>query len=482
MWKLDFQISGLPADDGERRQKRDDNAPRNRKAIWLIAGLVLAYIFGAGAQPGDRVAIISPANGSSTLEAQVVVVGTSTGAQDSLVTLRVNNTTQTAPVSNGVFQSQVVLAEGRNEISAYSGDLKSQAITVIRKPRPILRIDSPPPVFQTQDPVIRVLGIAQHLDGDSITLEVNGAGQSLQASGGRFSTDVPLAVGANGIRALAPGGDPASIVVFRTEPGKPAIAITTPTSGFSTESESVKIVGTVVNSNAPEITLKRNSISTRVRVASGQFEDTINLDVGRNEIQAFVADVSSDAVIVNRKLHPRIVIATETPVSTRFLVRSAVANVRIIGTVENLETDSVWMSLNNATRGRVAVRNGKFGDNLELKAGGVYRIQASIGEVFSNELVINIPAQPPEQTGPAPPGMPEDCARIQCDCEHLGSPVFDAQPRTFSRVQPNLALRKRCLAIQQTLRAQCEKTLQWPSPCPAQASGPNAWAGPQQKK
>ncbi|MEK6324252.1 MAG: hypothetical protein AABN33_21650 [Acidobacteriota bacterium] len=487
MWKLEFQISGLPADDGERRQKRDSDTPRNRNAIWLVAGFVLAYLLGAGAQSGSGVAIISPTNGTSTLDAQVVVLGTITGFQGSLVTLRVNETTQTAPVTNDIFQSQINLAVGRNDIRASSGDLESEPITIIRKARPFLKINLPAAVSTTQDAEVEVLGTVENLDGDSINLEVNDEiPRNLQAAGGRFSTKVQLVVGTNTIRALASGSDPAAVIVVRTEAAKPAIVITSPASGFTADGDSVQVTGTIVNSDAPAIKLQRNDFSTQVAVAASQFKYRMNLDVGRNEIRASLGDVVSDVVIVNRK-PTRIVIATDPPVSNLFLTsRAPITRVQINGSVENSDAETVMLNINEAGR-PVLVRDRKFEFPLAMKPGASYRIHASLGDVVSNEIVINVPsAQTMVPDGSGSTVAPGECARIQCDCDNVRLPVSDAaQPRTFYRMPTKgelLELRKRCLATQQRLRIECEKTLQWPGPCPAETSGPNAWRSSLQKK
>jgi hypothetical protein len=486
MWKLEFQISGLPADDGERHQKRDNDTPRN--AIWLVAGFVLAYLLGAGAPSGRGVAIISPTNGTATFDAQVVVSGTITGFQGSLVTVSVNGTTQTAPVTNGIFQSQINLAVGRNDIRASSGDIESGPITITRKARPILTITSPPAVSTTQADEVEVLGTVENLDGDSINLEVNDIPRNLPTGGGRFSTKVKVDVGTNKIRALAPGSDPAVAIVVRTETVRPAIVITSPESGFTTNGDSVKISGAIVNSDATEITLSRNDFAKKVRVAAGQFEDTMDLAVGPNEIKASLVDAVPHVVTVYRKLPPKIVIeiASDLPVSNTFAFRPSVANVRIIGRVENLDTQFVWVSLNHATRGQRPVRDGKFGDTLELKAGASYTFQAWWRDVFSKELVIDVPsARKPEPNGQGSPGTLEECATIDCDCAHVGlAGPGVAQPLLRDRIpiRVELALlRRQCLQKQDQLLAQCKQMHQWPEPCPREISGPNAWSAAPRK-
>ena len=480
MSSLEFKIYGSPGEDQKRRRKQDNQVPRNRGALWLAAGFVLAYLLGAGTQSRAGLAIISPPSGTATFESQPVVSGTLTNSDAKFVTLRVDGTTLTAPVANGIFTTPVSLTVGKHEIRAVAGEIESEPISIIRKDRPVVRINSPAPVSTVQDPEVEVLGAVDHLEGSSITLEVNGDARTLAAAGGRFSTRVALNPGTNTIRAVADGADPVAVIVVRAEVAAPAVVITSPATGFTADGDSTDILGTVLNSSAGEVTLHRKGFADQAPVLSGQFKYRMSLDIGQNQIWATLGDAASEVIVVNRR-QPQIVIATDPRLSNP--TRAPTSPVYLIGTVEYADPKTVIVSLNSVSR-PVPVRDRHFEFLLPLRPGASYRIQASLENVLSNEIEINVLS--PRATNPNVPGSPvtpEECAQIQCDCDNVrATPTIEGRSTGLAQSPSREALRARCLEIQRQLRAICEKTHQLPKPCPPQTSGPKAWPSALEKK
>jgi len=471
MSRIEFKIYGLPDKRRGERRSQDNETRPNRGALWLVAGILLAYLLAPAAQSRGRVSIISPTSGTSTFDTQVAVSGTVINSNALSVTLRVDGTSLTAPVTNGIFTAQVPLTAGRHEIRALADDLQSDPIAITIKQRPVVRISSPPTRSVVQNSEIQVVGTVEHLEGDSIDFELNGGTpQKVPAADGQFSTTVSLEVGPNIIRALVSGSDPAEVIVVRGQ--SPSIVIISPDTKTTAESQSINVTGNVFNSEAREIKLQRNDSSKIVALTAGKFASQVSLAVGENTITAFVGDVRSADVIVYL---PRIVIETKPQLSnpTPAMTRS----VMLFGSVEFSDAQTVTVSVNGVAT-PVSVRAHHFEYTLPLKPGGRYSVRASLGEVSSNEVDIDVLPYVDTTPSGGGPVTPQQCKQIiVCDCDYFLAQDSSAPPtkRTFSGLTPG-ALRERCLAQERKLQAECLTSQSWPTrACPPETSGPKAW-------
>jgi hypothetical protein len=376
MSELQFKVTGLSKDDGTDRE-RGNRAQPARATVWGLLGVAVLVLFGIG-----RIVIISPSSGTTTLDAQIAVSGRVTGADTETVALSVNGSTQTLPAPGGVFDVQVPLSPGENIISASANGYASDPITVVRRLQPVIRISSPAANTATTQTQIEVTGVVENSAGGTITFDVNGAATNVGVMGDRFSATVPLAVGHNVIRALLPdaSASPAVVEVDRLATG---IAITSPSNGYTTEQETVTVIGSVDNSDAPAITLKLNESRRTIALHNGSFAADIVLRLGENRVQAMAGDAASNEIVVTRTLPP--VIITLLSPQSGGSTQSAVAPVR--GTIQNTRRNEVAVNINGSRR-IVMVTGGSFAAEVPLEIGQNV-IRASQDDASSNEVVIN---------------------------------------------------------------------------------------------
>ncbi|HSB10272.1 MAG TPA: hypothetical protein VLM38_12365 [Blastocatellia bacterium] len=367
--------------EGARRRRTAQRQPA-AKAGWLLVGLAVLYLLAGGGL--GRVAILSPVSGVTTLDAQIAVSGRTTDTGVDTVTLSINGSPSTLPAPGGLFEAQVPLTPGENIISASANGISSDPVTIVRKLRPVVRIDSPAGSTVSTGSQIEVNGIVDNSDDRAVTVDTNGNTQAVGVMNGRFSATVDLAVGLNVIRVLATDAIPAVVEVSRLEAG---IAITNPPDGFTTQQDAVIVEGTLANSPAATITLKLNESRQAVAVRNGVFASNVTLGIGENRIQASLGDKFSNEIVVTRKLPP-VVITLISPQSGS--TQSPVSEVR--GTIQNPRGDSVAVSVNGSERA-APVRAGGFETRVPLELGtNVIRVKQ--GDAVSNEVLVNRESPP----------------------------------------------------------------------------------------
>jgi hypothetical protein len=205
----------------------------------------------------------------------------------------------------------------------------------------------------------------------------------------------------------------------------------------------------------------------------------VKLAIGENRIRASQGVVVSNEVIVTLAIVPRTLIRITSP-ETGPTKESAV---KVTGTITNQRGDTLTLMVNGFPS-TVRIADGGFASVVKLRSGG-NRIQASQGEVVSNEVVVRV-----VQTNPDNPPDASECSRINCDCKSLKasriptdtlSRAFSvnvtAQPPSFpasvgARPQDRQA---RCRAEEDKLRQRCKETGKVTGVCPPDASGPAAW-------
>jgi hypothetical protein len=378
MRELQFQITGFSEDD-TRQWKRPSHRPTPARAVGLcVLGVAVLYLL-AGAKTSGRVEITSPVSGATTRDAQILVSGNSSDIQADAVDLDVNGSLQTVPASEGAFAAQVSLTLGVNTIRASADGISSEPITVVRRPQPVVRINSPSEKSVTTQAAVEVAGALENSEEGAVTLDVNGNTQAVTVTNTRFSVTVPLVVGRNVIQALVARASPAVVEVSRLETG---IAITSPSNGFTTDLATVMVTGTVENVDAGTITLKSDELSRTVQAQNGSFNSEVGLHLGDNRIQASFGDALSNEIVVHRS-PPPVIIALTSPQSGPTL--STVASVR--GTVQNARNNTITLTVNGSSRA-VPMKGADFNAEVRLEVGD-NRIQASQGDVVSNEVVVN---------------------------------------------------------------------------------------------
>ncbi|HEY0170094.1 MAG TPA: Ig-like domain-containing protein, partial [Pyrinomonadaceae bacterium] len=197
---------------------------------------------------------------------------------------------------------------------------------------PTVRVTSPPDNSTTTDPAIVVTGTATDTGVNAsgvASVAVGGQPAVYNASTGTWSiANVPLALGANviAVTALDKAGNSAavSINVRREEPPRdttpPALAITTPSDGLMTKSETVSVSGTAADpapaaSGVASVTV--NGVEAARDVLAGTWTvASVPLALGANTITARAADaagnVSTKALTVTRE--PTVPPDTQAPV------------------------------------------------------------------------------------------------------------------------------------------------------------------------
>jgi hypothetical protein len=374
MRELRFQVTGLGEDDRRKRRKRSGETP-SRAPAWALLGIAVLLLFGF--ESAGRVDIISPVSGTTTFDTQIAVSVRATDSGADKFTLIVNGSEQTFPARDGSLEAEVSLAPGENIISASVNGFPSGPITVVRRLRPVVTIDSRTKV--TTQNQIDVNGTVENSSDKVVTLDVNGAPQVVSVLGGRFSATVPLVVGRNVIRAMVAEASPVETEVSRLETG---IAITSPSNGYTTDHDVVNIIGVLDNSDATTISVRFNESRKDVPVQNGSFSSNVALQLGENRIQAMVGGALSNEIVVNRTLPPVIITLT---LPQNGSTESSVAPVR--GTIQNTRSNNVTVMVNGSGR-VVAVTGGSFAADVPLVEGQNV-IRATQGDAASNEVIVN---------------------------------------------------------------------------------------------
>lgn len=382
MRELAFLITGLSEDDARKlRRRRPSRAPA-RVVGWALLGVALLYLL-AGGKPA--VEITSPASGTTTLDAQILVAGRATGIQGDAVTLEVNGSPQTVPVLNGSFEAQVSLVLGDNAIRVSQGDAVSKEVVVKREPLPVVIQILSPQNGSTQDSPTKVTGTITNPQGPMVTLSVNGFQSNVPITNGSFASDVDLEFGDNHIQ-VSQGDDVSPEVVVNRPPLPILIEITSPRSG-AMQASSAKLRGTITNPRSDTVTLTVNGVARSLAITNGSFASDVDLAFGDNHIRVSQGEAVSPEVVVNRPLPP-ILIEITSPRSHTIQASSGNSSMKVSGTIKNQRSDTVTLTVNGLARS-LSIENRRFGSDVDLTIGDNH-IQASQGEAFSKEVVVNL--------------------------------------------------------------------------------------------
>ncbi|MEK6289619.1 MAG: hypothetical protein AABO57_28215 [Acidobacteriota bacterium] len=463
-----------------------------KNVIRALQGDFVSYEVVVNREPPPAVAIqiTSPQSGA-TRSSFVRVTGTITYQQGQTVTLTVNGSARTLPISNGGFTANVGLAFGDNHIRASQGNAVSNEV-VVKRITTLIEITSPQS-GGTRSSSVRVTGTITNSQGQTVTLTVNGSAHTLPISNdGGFASDVKLDVGANRIRALQ-GEAVSNEVTLRRLPPRPSIQIISPRSG-QTKDSAVTVIGRVENAPGDTITLTVNGAPHSVKVIDGSFTAQIKLIPGENLIEASVAGASDQITLVRPKVDPpKVRIIIDSPKDGEITGRRVLA---VEGRVENVGPESITLTVNGKAF-QVQTTPGTFQSKVTLLP-GKNSIRASLGNV-SDEVTVTLQVKnPPDK----PPDEPADaCSKISCDCKNLkatlsitgtasaGSVSSNSQPSPFSASgtgsqskRPPQDRQAQCREAEYGLKKNCGVTGKVEGFCPPNASGPNAWPKPKEKK
>jgi len=248
------------------------------------------------------VSITSPANGLVTNNPTVTVSGTVFAAPAlSEATLVVNGIRTTISVVNTAFSQSVTLIEGSNTIAVTatneSGDTGSSGVITVTldTTAPTISLASPTPGLFVNTASLTVSGTIDDPSVTTATLTLNGADQILPVQARSFSRTVVLEDGDNTISVSA--ADTAGVtgttgtIAVTLDTDAPAVTVTSPASGSTTNTSTVGVSGTVVNDPAiVEATLTLNGNSSTITVTDGAFSHSVTLVAGANTILVSATD------------------------------------------------------------------------------------------------------------------------------------------------------------------------------------------------
>ena len=191
--------------------------------------------------------------------------------------------------ADGSFSKVVTLVEGANRLSLVAKDevgnvASSEIVVHLDTVAPVLTVDAPLSGITVGSSSIQVLGT---VDDATALLKINDG--TVHATSGVYRTLIDLVTGENRIEVSAtdPAGNSANRMVTVTcDNTPPAVAITTPTGGTVTNATSIRVVGTVDDSNASVVVNGRAA-----SVSGGRFEIAgVSLVEGANVITATATD------------------------------------------------------------------------------------------------------------------------------------------------------------------------------------------------
>ncbi len=186
-------------------------------------------------------AILTPSNGAITRDATVTVIGNTE--------VRASVTVAGIPVdaSSGVFQVDVPLVEGANDIVVRAADAAGNRVqAVVRATR-----DTTPPALSVASPQDRAVTKEQTLTVQG-TVEVGASvsvnGVAVPATGGQFAASVSLTEGANLLMIVATDAAENRAEVLRIitlDTTTPFLAVTAPANGMRTSAGEIEVRGSV---------------------------------------------------------------------------------------------------------------------------------------------------------------------------------------------------------------------------------------------
>ncbi len=299
----------------------------------------LVVVFQAPA-PLPTVSITSPADGSYTRSATVLVTGQAGG---SATAVTVNG--QPASLGQGgVFAVSVTLSQGPNSIVAMATDAAGDQATatvgvILDTTPPTLTLSSPAAGTFTNQTQVSVTGASTDNYGVA-AVTVNG--QAATLAGDQFSTTVQLAAGTNQIVVTATdlAGNTQTVAVSVTEYSVPVVAITSPADLSYVNATTVTVIGTVNVTGGGSATVSVNGVAANV-VGSSFTASGVPLIEGGNTLTATASDgeghVGTSSINVVRDLTPPHVAiytpAAGTTVSAATVVVAGLVNDIVAGTV-----------------------------------------------------------------------------------------------------------------------------------------------------
>ncbi len=218
------------------------------------------------------VAVVSPADGSTTSAASVDVVATA--SDDRAIALVTINGATVMPGPDGRYVASVALTEGLNPIEVRARDRAGNVETVqlmVRRDStaPELLVIAPAEGAVVTDPSVAVRGTVK--DSSAVTLTVNGSATAVGFDGS-FSATVSLAPGENTIDIVATdAAGNTSSVTRKVSGGAPYLSLAEPADGFVTAASTVTVRGAarpVAPATSVTVTVNGNDVTV---AADGSF-------------------------------------------------------------------------------------------------------------------------------------------------------------------------------------------------------------------
>lgn len=272
------------------------------------------------------VSIGSPADGTLTESASVVVTGTVTDTDTNPVA-EITVAGQAVPVVAGAFSTSIPLVLGDNSIVATAvdpaGNIGSDTVSVFRGEAPGIAIEQPVSGSLLASPLVSVSGTVTGLPEPTVSLD----GVAVVVSAGAFSTEVSLGQGPHLLTATATNGlgsasDATSIVVDSIPP---VVTIDVPVGGSEFQQTPIDVSGSVLDASAV-VALSINGIA----LAPGAvFATTIALIDGPNTVTVSATDAAgntgSASVTVTFSDVPPLEITIDTPAEASVFSAGTVA-------------------------------------------------------------------------------------------------------------------------------------------------------------
>jgi RHS repeat-associated protein len=283
---------------------------------------------------------------------QPIVIVSGMIIDSTAVTFTINGAS--VPVgADGAFNSQIILVEGMNIITAMATDAAGNQSTEIRHVLvhinpPLLVITAPNDSVITDVIQITIQGTVS--DQLPISLTVNGTPVSVGLDS-TFSTQVILQEGINIITVIATNSAGISTTVTRTvlrDTQSPIINLTSPVDSLTTKQQTVNISGTITDSSAVILSINGNSVFVG---EDGAFNVAMNLIEGMNTITIIATDAIGNTTttishITRDTKSPEIVI--NSPADGMFTNQITVT---VNGTVQDSTNVSLSINGNNVPVG-----------------------------------------------------------------------------------------------------------------------------------
>jgi RHS repeat-associated protein len=248
-----------------------------------------------------EIAVAEPAAGLVTNGATVHVSGSVFDLTAS--TLMVNGVAFTLAADGG-FAGEVPLVTGSNTLTFAATDAAGNhaqvARTLVRDADPpAITMASPSDNVLTRSATVTVSGTIA--DVSVVTATLNGVPLVL-ATDGSYATTIPLAEGTNILTLVATDAAGNSATTTRSltlDTTPPALAVSSPADGTTTEAESVPVSGTVIDASVVHVTI--NGAPAAV-ASGGAFDGMMALTVGANSLTVVATDSAGNVASVVRSV------------------------------------------------------------------------------------------------------------------------------------------------------------------------------------